>query len=91
MTSRSQGNSTWTGSSKASLAHARNELKRISGITDLQRLETLGANSDDNFGLESEQLPDDMLARRAQMLGTISSYSVYQLSEATEHNQYVEC
>lgn len=25
------------------------------------------------------------------MLGTLSSYSVYQLSEATQHNQYVEC
>ena len=63
----------------------------ISGISDLRRLETLGGvssgqKSDDDFGIDSDEIQDDQLARRAQMIGTMSSYSVYQLSEATQHN-----
>lgn len=33
----------------------------------------------------------DLLAKRAQLVGTMSSYSVYQLSEASQHRQFVEC
>ena len=36
-------------------------------------------------------IPEDMLAKRAQAIGTMSSYSIYQLSEATQHKQYMEC
>lgn len=36
-------------------------------------------------------MPDDALAKRVQAIGTMSSYSVYQLSEGTEHKAFVEC
>ena len=36
-------------------------------------------------------ITDDALVRRVQAIGTMSSYSVYQLSEGTEHKAFVEC
>ena len=51
--------------------------KRISGITDIQHLETLGSRM-------STMSNNDPLAKRAQLIGTMSSYSVYQLSEASQ-------
>ena len=69
--------------------HSSNHLKRISGITDLRGgLETLGPISSLEYG---EDMPEDQLAKRAQVIGSMSDYSVYQLSEATQHKQYVEC
>ena len=40
---------------------------------------------------DSQISTNDPIARRAQLIGTMSSYSVYQLSEGTEHKQFVEC
>lgn len=39
----------------------------------------------------SSDVSQDMLAKRAQVIGTLTSYSVYQLSEANTHRQYIEC
>ena len=59
-------------------------MKRISGITDLRGLETIGPGTieeeekeDDDDEDEEEELYDDMLIRRAQALGTMSSHSLY--------------
>jgi len=66
-----------------------NEKKRISGISDLQALETLAGYQQSSRG---SQLTNDQLLFRVQQIGTLHSYSVYQLSEAGSHkHQYVEC
>ena len=75
--------STWTKGSSDQARQTlgtRNNLKRISGITDIGHLETLGQQSS-----RDSMISNNDLLRRAQMVGTMSSYSVYQLSEGTVH------
>ena len=71
---RSQGATVTTSNTGGDKNSSRpsNFNKRISGITDLQQLETL-----QNGSSRGSAISNDMLAKRAQLVGTLSSYSVY--------------
>ena len=61
------------------------------GTSDSDHQQTMLDQWLDQRSSRDSEMPDDLLAQRAQLIGTMTSYSVYQLSEGTEHKQYVEC